>query len=268
MKIVTITSGKGGVGKTNVAVNLALALAKQGKRVLLVDADLGLANVDVLLGLRCRHTLSDVIDGTMPVEQVLADAPCGLKFLPAASGVLRLERLTPDQRAHLLSELRRLSESFELMLVDTGAGLTENVLFFCAAADQLLMVTTPEPTALTDSYALAKVLTKNYNIEGIALLVNQVVSATQGPDVHEKLDSVTQRFLQRGLIYFGAIPRDSALAQAVQDRKPVVLAHPRALTATTFVALADRFDQVFTRQRPKGNLWEELLGDVRGPHLP
>ena len=261
MRTVTITSGKGGVGKTNVAVNLALAIGRMDRRVLLVDADLGLANVDVLLGVRCPHTLQEVMAGQRKIADVLVEVAPGVSILAASSGILRMERIGNDERLRLLDELQSLATRFDLMLLDTGAGLTENVLFFSAAADQLLLVTTPEPTALTDSYAMLKVLSAQHDLDEAVLLVNQASGALEGQAVYDKLSDIAGRFLKRTVHYFGHLPKDSLVAKAVTERKALLLAYPHAPAAVAFSALAGRFEQVFRRQPPLGQppLWQRWL---------
>ncbi|MCB9555532.1 MAG: MinD/ParA family protein [Deltaproteobacteria bacterium] len=261
MKTVAISSGKGGVGKTTVAVNLGIALSKAGKRVLLFDADLGLANVDILLGMSAEHTLADVLDESVSMESVLLKAPGGLTVLPAGSGILRLERLSPTQRVRLTKKLHDISRDYDLLLLDTGAGLTENVLFFASTADEVLMVTTPEPTALTDAYALIKILTTNYAVESIQLLVNEATRGAQGREIHAKLNGVAQRFLNRQLGYLGHIPSDPEVENAIKARTPLVVAKPSCPAAQAIHSVARHFDSVFVLEprRRVTDMWKALM---------
>lgn len=245
MRTVAIASGKGGVGKTNIAVNLALALSQRGKRVLLMDADLGLANVDIVLGLTSQKTLHDVVAGTERLADVLVNVNERFQVLPASSGVLEMERLTQEQRVSLAHELHSLAAPYDVLLIDTGAGMTENVMFFTRMADDVLLVTTPEPTAITDTYAMIKVLRTRHDVHSIALLVNLVATAAQGAEVHQTLNRVLQQFFGISLTYAGFLFRDGAMQQAVRERRPVIVSRPQALVSGNFRGLAARFDQVF-----------------------
>lgn len=260
VRTVAIASGKGGVGKTNVAVNLALTLSQRGKRVLLLDGDLALANVDIVLGIECHRNLHDVVTAGAPLTDVLVNVNERFQVLPASSGVLEMERLAPEQRVALARELRSLSAPYDVLLIDTAAGMTENVLFFTRLADDVLLVATPEPTAITDTYAMIKVLRTRHHVNSIALLVNQVATAAQGVEVHQALNRVLQQFFGVELTYAGYLFRDGALQHAVRERRPVVVSHPQALVSGSFRALAARFDQVFRSplRRTDSDFWSLL----------
>ena len=261
MKTVSITSGKGGVGKTNVTANLGLALARRGKRVLLLDADLGLANLDLIFGLRCDYTLFDVVEGRKRVEDVLLEGPEGVRLLPASSGILGLERLSVDQRVHLARQLQPFSESFDVLLIDTGAGLSDNVLFFNDYADGVLLVTAPEPTALTDAYALIKILSNTYRVDTMALVVNQVQSAVQAGEVHETLDGVCRKYLGLRIDNAGYLPADPELPQAVRAGRPALLRTPNGPFSRAIDVLASRFDEVFPREgAARVGFWSAWMG--------
>ncbi|MDD9965183.1 MAG: MinD/ParA family protein [Myxococcales bacterium] len=222
MKSISITSGKGGVGKTNISINLALALAKRGLRVLLLDADMGLANVDVLLGIHAERTLYDVVTNDLSLRDILVHVSDHLDLLPAHSGVLRLERLSDTDRTRLVDELDGLCEGYDALLIDTGAGIGENVLFFNDLADRVLLVTVPEPTALTDTYAMIKILNRSYGVDSMSLIVNQAATAAVAANVHEKLEEVSNRFLGLSLTLAGSLPSDPAVCSAVQARTAVL----------------------------------------------
>ncbi|MDD9937747.1 MAG: MinD/ParA family protein [Myxococcales bacterium] len=246
MKAVAITSGKGGVGKTNVTVNLGLALADAGRRCLLLDADMGLANLDVVLGWASHRTLLDVIEQRVSLESAIARVEPRLHLLPSPSGVLKLERLGEDQRARLVEDIERLRDDYDVLLVDTGSGLTENVLFFCDWADGVVLVTEPEPTALTDGYALVKVLSQSYDVTNIALLVNQVESSTQAAQIRDRFGSVCARHLNLSLPYLGNVLSDPTLPQAVAERRPVFRADSNSPASDCFRRIAARFDEALT----------------------
>jgi flagellar biosynthesis protein FlhG len=213
-----VTSGKGGVGKTSLAVNLALALAQAGERTCLVDGDLGLANVDVLLNLHPRHSLREVILEGTPLEDVILQGPAGLKVIPASSGVEALANLSPTARQFLVKRLQGLSPRSNVTILDTGAGLSKTVLALTLAADEVLVVTTPEPTALTDAYAMVKVLTHRRPSLPVRLIVNLVEHAAQAREVHGHLERIIQRFLRREVSLAGWIPRDGCVERAVPLR--------------------------------------------------
>ncbi|MCG8668135.1 MAG: MinD/ParA family protein [Pseudomonadales bacterium] len=262
MKTIAITSGKGGVGKTNMAVNFGLALANQGKRVLIFDADLGLANVDILFGYSCEHTLADVIENRMQLTDILVDAPDGLKILPASSGVLRLERLSMSQLASLADAMERLSSRFDVLIIDTGAGMTDSVLFFSSVADEVMLVTTPEPTAITDGYALVKVLANEYEVKSLVLLVNEVLDNKEAHTVHKKLSAVCGKHLGVEIRFGAGILKDTHLEKAVRERKPVYINYPTAPVSQSLRNFARTFDSVFTSQKnelAQKGFWNEVL---------
>jgi flagellar biosynthesis protein FlhG len=262
MKAISITSGKGGVGKSIVATNLGLALAKSGKKVLLFDADLSLANLDVLFGLKCEFNLMHVIEGSKELPEIVMEAPFGLHILPAASGVLKMERLEPPQLARISLALQELANQYDILLIDTGAGLTETVLFFNTSVDEILLVTTPDPTALTDAYALLKVMNTNYGVGHVIMLVNQVQTTSEGLNVYQRLKQVCGNYLTLQLADGGQIPRDSELEAAVRSRKPLLLANPDCPASRQFLALANRFDRLFrgTNEGLNQEFWGRFLG--------
>lgn len=244
-KIIAIASGKGGVGKSNVAVNLAVGAVRRGRRVLLVDADLGLANVDILLGLSCERTLADVLDGACSLAEAVVEGPAGLKVIPAGSGMAEHERLGADTHRTLREGLLALASDYDLVLIDTSAGIGANVLRFAAFADAVLVVTRPEPTAITDAYALIKVLVQHHDVGEIALLVNQTTGTSQGLEVHDRLSGVCSRFLSRALVYFGAVPADRSMERAVRERQPLLLLEPSGPAGSALSGLAARIDDLF-----------------------
>jgi flagellar biosynthesis protein FlhG len=235
-----ITSGKGGVGKTSLAVNLALALAQAGERTRLVDGDLGLANVDVLLNLHPRHSLRDVIANGMPLEEVILTGPAGLEIIPAASGVEALANLSRVARQFLVNRLQSLSLGAGVTILDTGAGVSKTVLTLALAADEVFVVTTPEPTAITDAYAMVKILTRRRQNLPVQLVVNLAEHAGQAREVHGHLERIIRRFLNREIALAGWIPRDACVERAVREQRPLALFFPYARATEAIQGIAAR----------------------------
>ena len=253
-----ITSGKGGVGKTSLAVNLALALAQAGERTRLVDGDLGLANVDVLLNLHPRHSLRDVIADGMPLEEVILTGPAGLEVIPAASGVEALANLSGVARQFLVNRLQRLSLGTGVTILDTGAGVSKTVLALTLAADEVLVVTTPEPTAITDAYAMVKILTLRQPSLPVQLVVNLAEHAGQAREVHGHLERIIRRFLHREISLAGWIPRDACVERAVREQRPLALFFPYARATEAIRGMAARL----ARKAPTGDgreFWQRLV---------
>jgi flagellar biosynthesis protein FlhG len=242
-QVVAITSGKGGVGKSNVAVNLAITLAGAGKRVTLLDADLGLANADVLCNVDLRTNLSHVIARKKELSEVLVKAPGGFNLIGGASGLARMADLTDDDRQRLVDALGELEQQADVILIDTGAGISPNVLSFTRAADHVLVVTTPEPTAITDAYAVIKVISRDPNERRLSLLVNQARSPAEGRVVHERIAKVAKQFLGVGVLDAGYVLADEHVQNAVRSRRPFVLGAPNCPAAKCIEKLAMRLEQ-------------------------
>ena len=255
---VAVTSGKGGVGKTSLAVNLALALARAGERTHLVDGDLGLANVDVLLNLHPRLSLREVIAEGKPLEDIIVHGPAGLDVIPAASGVEALADLGGKARQLLLSELQSLSLRADVTILDTGAGLSGTVLALTLAADEVIIVTTPEPTAITDAYAMVKVLTRRRPGLPLQLVVNLAEHAAQAREVHGHLERIIQRFLGREVPLAGWIPRDECVGRAVREQRPLVLYFPHARASEAILGLASRLGRRADRG-DRREFWQRLI---------
>lgn len=237
-RAIAVSSGKGGVGKTNLAVNLAVAFAARGQRVVLLDADLGLANADVLCGITPRATLEDVVSSDRALEDVMVAAPGGFRLVPGASGVSRLADMGQTQRRHVLDQLLELERSTDLLIVDTGAGIGANSMAFAAAAHTILVTTTPEPTAIADAYGAIKTLVARGCREGIKLVVNMSRSEEEGRQVHARIDRVSRAFLSTPIEYAGSVPLDPMMPAAVRRRAPVSLVHPDALSSVAIRRLA------------------------------
>src|SRR5687768_2581212 len=226
--VIAITSGKGGVGKSNVAVNLAIKLSAAGKRVVLLDADLGLANADVLCNIDLPCNLSHVIARKKELADVMVKAPGGFRLIGGASGLARMADLTDFDRQRIVDSLAELEETTDIILIDTGAGISPNVLSFTRAADHVLVLTTPEPTAITDAYAVVKVISRDGAVHRVSLLVNQVRAPAEAKIVYERIAKVARQFLNVSVFDAGYIPADDNVALAVRRRVPFSLAFPRS----------------------------------------
>ena len=230
-RVIAVTSGKGGVGKTNVVLNLALALAQMGRKVFILDADLGLANVDVLLGLTPKYTLENVLSGHKPIEDVVLTGPHDLKILPSGSGINELSEMTFEQQMQLFKELSRINEEMDYLFIDTGAGISSSVLRFNASASEVVLVSNPEPTAITDAYALMKLLAIKYHIRDFKLIANSANSERDGQSVFDRLNQVGNQFLQVNIQFLGSIPLDNHLRKCVRLQNPLMTAFPQAPAA-------------------------------------
>lgn len=235
-----VTSGKGGVGKTNVVVNLAVSLARLRNRVAILDADFGLGNVDVLLGLTPPHHLGHLLNGDLTIEEIAVEGPFGLRLVPASSGLRELTALSVRQWERLNDGLRRLAEGTDFLLVDTGAGISNNVIDMLSGADRVMVVTSLEPTAVVDAYAMVKILTACNPAKELGLLVNGARDQAEADLVFKQLDVAATRFLQRRLHFYGHIPTDPAVRDAVLQQQPVVTHAPQAPASQSFRRLASR----------------------------
>ena len=240
-RVITITSGKGGVGKSNLAVNLAIQLRKQGKRVIILDADFGLANIEVMFGVIPTHNLSSMIYQGKSIREVISPGPMEIGFISGGNGVLGLNNLNREQIMMLVRSISELNELADVIIIDTGAGVSDQVLEFVLASPEVLLVTTPEPSSLTDSYSLLKALYRNPNfVESgttIHVVANRVHSVEDGQMVYEKLKSVVEQFLNGSINYLGMIPQDAALERAVRQQKIVSVNEPNSDSARAFEAL-------------------------------
>jgi flagellar biosynthesis protein FlhG len=242
VKVIAIASGKGGVGKTNVAVNLAIALARRGRRALLLDADLGLANVDVLLGLKPVATIAEVLAGRLDLEDILIEGPAGLKIVPAASGVAELAALDTRRYAGLIGAFAALPLDLDALVVDTAAGIGPGVTGFCQAADEVVVVVCDEPGSITDAYALMKVMSRERGVRRFQVLCNNVQTAADGEALFRTLLRACDRFLDVALSFCGTVPADEALRLAVRRQQAVVECYPGSRAGRAFKELAARAD--------------------------
>ncbi|WP_420426233.1 MinD/ParA family protein [Algiphilus sp.] len=238
VRVIAVASGKGGVGKTNVSVNLALALQLAEQQVMLLDADLGMGNVDVLLGLQPQFNLMHVVNGRCTLDEAILDGPLGLSIVPAASGKQRMADLAHAEHVGLVNAFSSLTRPLDTLIIDTAAGISDSVVTFSRAAQEVLVVATNEPASLTDAYALIKVLSRDYHVPRVFLVANMVKSAPEGFDVYESLKRVAARFLEVKVDYLGYVPQDDYLRRAVQRQRGVVEAYPGAPASAAFRDLA------------------------------
>ncbi len=254
-RVVAVTSGKGGVGKTNMVGNLAVALKKSGKRVVILDADMGLANIDIIFNMRPDYNISHVISGEKNLKQVIVTTKHGVKIVPGGSGFAHLTNLTEGEKLNLLSEFEVLGELADIVLIDTGAGISSNVLYFNSAADECIVIATREPTSITDSYALMKVLSKNYGTKYFKLVVNMVKSEKDAKVVYSTLSGAMERFLGNVVLeYFGFIPMDPMLPKAVINHSTVLDFAPDAPSSTAMEKLARKIADSPGRSDSNGNI--------------
>ena len=265
VQVIAVTGGKGGTGKTAVSVNLATAFARAGRTTMLLDGDLGLANVDVLLGLTPRCTLEQVLSGERRLEEVILETSSGVRVVPAASGVARMAALSAAEQAAIVHAFSTLPGSLDVLIVDTAAGISESVLQFCQSAQQVLVVLCDEPTSLTDTYALIKVLSRSRGVRNFRVLANMIRHAGQGQSVFRRLQRVTDRYLEVALDYVGEIPEDSALQRSVQAQRPVLEAFPSCPAARAFNRLAGVARRWPMPEGPSGRLEFFLERMLRRP---
>jgi flagellar biosynthesis protein FlhG len=254
VQVIAVTGGKGGTGKTSIAVNLATALAQSGRSTLLLDGDLGLANVDVQLGLTPRCTLEHVLRGERSLQEVIVETAVGLRVVPAASGITRMASLAPGEQATLIEAFNALPAHPEVLVIDTAAGISPTVLHFCQAAQHVLIVLRDEPTSLTDSYAMVKVLSRSHGVRRFRVLANMIRRAGQGEAAFRRLQRVTDRYLDVLMEYVGEIPEDMSLQRAVQSQRSVIEAYPESQAARAFRRLARTTDAWGLPEGPSGRL--------------
>ncbi|WPX08386.1 MinD/ParA family protein [Anaerocellum danielii] len=227
-KVVTITSGKGGVGKTNLTVNLAIALKKIGKRVLIIDADLGLSNVEVLLGTSPKYNVKDVLEGKKDIFSIVEEGPLGIKFISGGSGIVDLANLDEERLLRLIECAQLINKSFDIVLIDTGAGISRNVMEFVMMSDEVIVITTPEPTSITDAYAIIKAIISRDFEHKINLLINRVNGTKEAEEIFFRLNGVIKRFLQREVEYIGYIEENSIVSKSVIKQVPFMISYEKS----------------------------------------
>ncbi len=266
-KVIAISSGKGGVGKTNVTVNLAVACQRMGKRVLIFDADLGLANIDIIFGLSPRSSIEDTISRGDELSRIIVEGPEGVNVIPASSGVQELTDLTEGQKMNLLNEFDNLNSMYDILLIDTAAGISSNVVYFNIAAEERIVVVTPEPTSVTDAYALIKVMYQEHGVRNFYLLMNMVQDETEAKSVYQVVSHNLSKFMgDISVDYAGYIPRDTRLQQAVNRREAVICAYPEASSSQHFTKLAAYLIEQTGKRPTDGNIkffWKRLVSGAR-----
>lgn len=267
-KSIAVSSGKGGVGKTTIAINLAIGLAKQGFHALLIDADMGLANVDVMLGIVPKYTLRDVFENKIAMKEVLVDGPLGIKFIPSSSGFRSMANLTLSQLVVLFDGFKSIEDMFDIIIIDTSSGIFNIVLDICRSVDEVFLVVRNEPASITDAYALLKVLNNSYGTNEFHIIANQTYTRTEGRDVFSKLTFVADRFLDVKLNYGGCIPDDDCVKRAVTKQSAVVDAYPKCRASQAFKDLSE---DIISRASSRGEeaslsiFLEKLIGAMGTP---
>ena len=261
-RVIAITSGKGGVGKTNIVANMGYTLCKAGKRVLIFDADLGLGNLDVLLGLTPQYNLSHVIEGKKKLSEIIVNGPGSLRILPASSGIQELTKLTHSQKIKIFNELNMMLSDYDIVLIDTAAGISSNVLYFNASANEIMVVVTPEPTSITDAYALMKILSVKYQEKHFRLLVNLAKNEREADEVSRQLCLVANRFLDVSIDYFGNILADENIKAGVRKQKIVSEIAPMSRASRDFFQLAHkliRSQPMIEQSENRPLIWQDIV---------
>ena len=265
MRVLSVTSGKGGVGKTNLVTNLAYVLSKFGKNVYIFDADIGLANIDVLLGLTPEYNLQHVLNGEKSINEIIVNGPGNIKIFPASSGIQELSELNDEQKILLLSEFGSIKDEIDFMFIDTGAGISSNVMYFNMAAREKIVVVTPEPTSITDAYAIMKVMSTKYSIDRFKLVANQVKDEVEADDLYANLNTVAEKFLDVTIDFAGYICKDNNIVKSVRKQQLVTELYPKSPSSLCFVRIAKSILESAPQDSISGNIeffWDNLL-DVR-----
>ena len=261
-RVIAVTSGKGGVGKTNIVANLGYAFSRLGQKVLILDADLGLGNLDVLLGIAPKYNLSHVITGEKSISEIIVEGPGHMLILPASSGIQELTQLTQSQKIQILKELDKMIDSVDIFLIDTAAGISSNVMDFNVTAHEIIVVVSPEPTSITDAYALMKVLSLKYAEKCCKVIVNQAGTSQQGREVFRQLNLVAERFLDMTIDYLGSVLFDANITKGVKNQKLVSDLYPDARASKCFSDLARKILHSPATRIPTGNsnfFWHHLI---------
>ncbi len=261
-RVITISSGKGGVGKTNISVNLAISLASKGRNVCVFDADTSLANVNILLNLTPEYTLEQVLDGSKTIDEILLKGPGGISIVPAASGIAEFASLDIAQQKILLQALSTLEQRFDYLIIDTAAGISANVTTFLQATEHNVLIVTPEPTSLTDAFALMKVMRQKQCESKVHILTNMVDNYLNSVDIYKRLSGASVRYLNTDVEYLGYVPRDEHLRLSVQKQIPVTIGYPGSQASYRFAALADSIENIYRAaptRRSFSLFWRKLF---------
>lgn len=260
-KIISITSGKGGVGKSNFVANVALAISSLGKSVLIFDADLSLGNVDVLYGVRPKYNLNHYLNGEKTFEEILVEGPKNVKIVPASSGVQEMSNLNDNDKNRLLYKLKRMKSQYDVILIDTASGMGNNVMSFLLASPNIMVITTSDPTAITDAYAMIKIVSKENPNSNLKIVVNMVDDEKDAKEVVNKLNTVAQKFLNYPVKFGGYVLNDDKLKKAVKNQRPVYLKYPNASSVRCFKDIARRMveEKVGKKDKSKWNFFEKAL---------
>lgn len=267
-RVIAVTSGKGGVGKTSFSVNLAIQLSKRGQRVVIIDADFGLANVEIMLGIRPKYTMSDLIYNDMNIDEIITEGPMGVGFISGGSGVQDMVNLDKEQIKSLIAKLVRLDTLADVVIIDTGAGISDSVLEFVLSSPEVMIVATPEPTSITDAYSLLKTVNRSKDFvpldKKIQIVANRVSSKEEGQEIYEKLNIVSTKFLNIHLEYLGEIFQDTNVSKAVIEQKPVSLAYPNSISVRCYQDICNRIvDIEEAKDEDKGGIAKFFLTFIR-----
>ena len=254
-RVIAVTSGKGGVGKSSVSINLAVQFTKMGKKVIILDADFGLANIEVMFGVIPKYNLSDLMISGREIDEIITEGPEGIKFISGGSGIAKLVNLDKEQVKRLVNKMSELEKMADVIIIDTGAGISSTVMEFLVSSPETIIVTTPEPTSITDSYALLKALSMNDNFRkedvSIKMIANRVASESEGRNLYEKLNIVVSKFLDINMTYLGIIPMDNNIVKAVMKQKPVSIIYPTSASSKHFEEIAEKIMKEETDIRPQ-----------------
>lgn len=262
VRMISVTSGKGGVGKTNIAANLAYLLSRKNQKTMILDADAGLANIDVILGINSPYNLFHVLNGERLLAETLVEGPGGIKILPSASGIPEMTDLSRGQKLTLIDELNSLNDSLDFILIDTGAGISSNVMYFNMAAKEIIVVTSPEPTALTDAYALIKVLYQRHAKRRFRLIVNMVRRPSEAKEVYDRLSHATDQFLNLTIEYLGYVLLDEKVKQAVLQQRAVAEIYPNSPATRCLAEIAEKMCSENVQDDEDGSVklfWENIV---------
>lgn len=265
-RVITVTSGKGGVGKSNICVNLSLQLAKLGKRVVILDADFGLANVEVMLGIRPKYNLADLLFKGKSMKEIITEGPEGVSFISGGSGIRELTNLTRDQIVHLTQSLYELDELYDVIMIDTGAGIDDGIMSFICESTEVLVVVTPEPTSITDAYALLKTIDKkkefSSDLTTIRMISNRVSSFDEGKELYDKMNVVIEKFLSIRMEYLGSIPQDELVSKSVMQQKPFSLLYPNSLAGFAAFELATMINENMVKEQRRRTGITQLFANL------